>query len=512
MKELPTTIRSVTVFRDGALVKRIGTVELDAGTHRLVVSGIPGTAEADSIRVKGTGGGVLLAVDTRRARTTVPTHERVTALKKKLRDIEDETERIEHKAQFYSARYEDTATVFEDFARRFGKRYAFGRVALANLAAMDDKAIETMLGDLSALRELRARRRELEREAALLREEIERLGAGTAEEGLAVDIQVEVPDTRELTFEVTYIVSGAKWWPTYDVRVEKGHTVVSLTAWVNNTTHEDWEDVSLSVTTATAASVTTVEPTPLLIGEARPPRPKKRAARRVAGIARGPRAPGAPPREEGVQTVISEVMGGVVRFDVPVPVTMRAGKYPHALTLAEMDFESTTRYYWNAYAMDHAIAEEEATNGATTLVPGPVSVFMGDDYVGEGLMPVVPPNKTFKLGTRRAFDLGVERRMLSVDTVRKRISRGRLGIAYQYALTVKSHARAPAQVTVVDRVPHSDSEQISVSLDDCEPSPVKEEMGVLEWQLTVGPDESVEIRYSYTVEWEEGVEVEPPLL
>jgi uncharacterized protein (TIGR02231 family) len=67
-----------------------------------------------------------------------------------------------------------------------------------------------------------------------------------------VEIGIDVLALETVKLSVTYVVHGAWWNPSYDVRVSKNHTRMSLTYFgeVRQQTGEDWPNCRLSLSTA----------------------------------------------------------------------------------------------------------------------------------------------------------------------------------------------------------------------------------------------------------------------
>ncbi|MHA1216257.1 MAG: DUF4139 domain-containing protein, partial [Candidatus Thorarchaeota archaeon] len=80
-----------------------------------------------------------------------------------------------------------------------------------------------------------------------------------------------------------------------------------------------------------------------------------------------------------------------------------------------------------------------------------------------------------------------------------------------YELIVKNFAGTEIDMEIMDRIPHSSSEKIRVTLGDTSVRYDKMELGVITWHLKVPPDQEQRIKYGFEVEWERDVTVVPPL-
>ncbi|MFW9926410.1 MAG: DUF4139 domain-containing protein, partial [Candidatus Thorarchaeota archaeon] len=121
------------------------------------------------------------------------------------------------------------------------------------------------------------------------------------------------------------------------------------------------------------------------------------------------------------------------------------------------------------------------------------------------------PREKFRLGTRVAYDVKVEKKLIEKDTEKAGLTRGKKKRGYKYSLEIKSFAKQDITIKIVDVIPHSNSEKITVELIALSLQAKKEELGVLEWETKIQSGTESKIDYAYEVEWEKEVSIRPPL-
>jgi uncharacterized protein (TIGR02231 family) len=207
----------------------------------------------------------------------------------------------------------------------------------------------------------------------------------------------------------------------------------------------------------------------------------------------------------------TETLSGTVVYELPGTVSIPSATEPHPITLTEESFDSKRLHFWNAYAMQEVVAQDEITNGESILLPGSVKVYAAGDFIGQTYLEMIAPREKLRLGTRTAYDIKAEKKLVLKDTEKAGISRGKRRREYKYRLTLKSFAKERVDVKVVDRIPYSNSDKVIVSLQG--PSVVyeKSELGVIEWKVVIEPAKELNIDYGYAVEWEQQVEIRPSL-
>ncbi|MCK5264331.1 MAG: DUF4139 domain-containing protein, partial [Candidatus Thorarchaeota archaeon] len=198
-------------------------------------------------------------------------------------------------------------------------------------------------------------------------------------------------------------------------------------------------------------------------------------------------------------------------YEVPGQITIEANRDPSPITLTLEEFESKRLHYWNAYAMQEVVAQDEITNGDSVLLPGPVKVYAAGDYIGETNLDTISPREKFRLGTRAAYDVKAERKLLEKDTEKAGFTRGKQKRGYKYSLELKNFSKHEIEIRLIDRIPYSNSEKITIEMD--EPSLLTKtmELGIITWETKMNPDQELTIEYSYEVEWEKDLMIRPPL-
>ncbi len=278
-------IAEVTVFGDRARVVRRGLVDLAAGENVVALPDLPGGTWPETVRV---------AVDgTRIARVEMLEMERPHSGIEEVEAILEEIEVLDARLFELDGEIE----VFEKEADLLGK--LLPRVPGENdMGTLSPLAWPEVLDFLEErLTEVRAgaRDRSTKRgEAAKAREDarerLERLDiGGLTKSGLRVWAVVESPNGgRGVPVELEYGVPGAGWTPVHELHFtpEEGRVLLAASGRVRQATGEDWNDVTLSLSTAVPGrGLEMPEMLTWVLGEARDfvptPRPKQRAHRHV---------------------------------------------------------------------------------------------------------------------------------------------------------------------------------------------------------------------------------------
>ncbi|MEW6430288.1 MAG: mucoidy inhibitor MuiA family protein [Myxococcota bacterium] len=256
MGSLSSTLKAVTLYREGALCTRLAPLPAGAG-RQVRLGGLPLSLEPGSLRAKLTKAPDGLRVLDVRPQFDVELADEVHVPEeqKALEAAQAELERL----QVRRGRVHTEISELENLRPRFLEPrrgeppreapvealLALGDFGDARLAPRleERRALDRQIED--AQRELELRRRRLQEASTARRTERARLSRVAV-----VTLSGPVEGEAELALE--YLVPGARWVPNYALRLERGMTggTLQLRASVAQATGEDWTGVALSLSTA----------------------------------------------------------------------------------------------------------------------------------------------------------------------------------------------------------------------------------------------------------------------
>ncbi|MBX7251997.1 MAG: mucoidy inhibitor MuiA family protein [Candidatus Promineofilum sp.] len=531
--EIPieTTITTVTVYPDRARVTCRGRAEVAPGQHQLIVGELPLVLEPESVRVGGAGTArvQLRGVDVQRRHYAQAPAANVLALEEQIRGLQDELQGLADRQAVKQASIDHL-----DGLRKATTEYAWG-LARGRSTADNQAALMRFFEEEDA--RLRADLRALEIEGRALKErlakaqaELEQLRAARPRQRFEARVEVEVLSAGDFAAEVTYVVGRAGWRPLYDMRLEQppaaGAASVALTALaeITQNTGQDWRGVGLTVSTARPALNQRVpELTPWYVDVPAPPAPapqprmmhaRPMAKSAGAALMAADEAPMAimamaPPVMEA-EVVVAEVeeSGTAVSFTVSGSIDIPGDGTPHKTTLArhelppQLDFLAVPRH------TDAVYRRAKLTNSTgAPLLPGPVNLYVGDEYIGQNRLEYTPGGAEVELVLGVEERITVKRELVRRD-VDKRLLRDVRQVAYGYEIKLENLLPTPARVTVQDQYPVSRHEQIKVRLDRITPEPLEQsDLHILKWQIDLAAAEKKTIRYEYQVEYPRALHV-----
>ncbi|WP_222854076.1 DUF4139 domain-containing protein [Fodinicola acaciae] len=514
-EQLDAPIVAVTVYPGQARVTRRARVELVPGERQVRLGGLPVNLHPDSVRVAGRGSASVLGVDVRMARLARTPDAAITALTDQKRGLQARLDELADADRVE----EDRIDYLRTLSRRGGREYA-GTLATGTAQAQQAIALGQTIAD--ELATALARRRDLAEQRRLAQEDHDRV-----ERELSARRSPRAPDRREVVvdldvtgspveLEVSYLVDGAHWDSTYDLRLAGDRLTLAWFGLVSQNTGEDWPECDLRLSTARpAVAVEVPELEPWFLSKYEPPRPMPRAPMmQAAGYGAAPAAPGgaydavADMDVPDVRTEVAAVEHGATAttYKPSRPIAVAADGTAHRAAVATFELPVRLDYVTVPLRGVEAYLRATATNSSEhAILPGHAALFHEAEYVGSTDLPPWAPGEEVELA------LGVDDRVrVERELVRRSASKAALGGTERrelaYKITIGNYSPGAARITVQDQGPVSRDPAITVRDVTCQPrESERTELGVLTWRLEVPAGGKTEITIGFRVDVAKGV-------
>lgn len=523
----PSRIDAVTVYPQGAEVQRLAELSLEPGEHTLLFAGLPGEMQAETIRVEGNSPGRIEIGSVDSKLVSVPS----TATDAQRKRIEKDIELLGDERAVLDQTIADA-----EFQKRLLEQLATGAIApmpkegevrTADAAQLGG-VLDLVSGKLQVIGktilDARVRQREIDRQVNDLTLQLGGL-APREVTSMLVSVHVTVPAATSGTFKLRYRVGNAGWMPIYDARLvspAKGEAGAKIElvrrAEVQQATTESWDNAALILSTARPAGATAA---PDLVPQgvnafdegrgrnySRDARIENRiqlqAGNEFDDSSSGTGLP-APRSVEQMEADV-EIAGFqalyAIQGRVSIDNTGTAKKVRIATDTigAKLSARTVPKLDPNAY-----LTAAFTVIGETPLLPGPVTLYRDGVYMGQGYLPMLSPGEETKLG------FGVDD-LVKVKRAEVTRIKGEEGLittsnvdTRAYDLTVKNLHDFPLDVTVIDQMPFSTNEDVTVATLSGMTPPTQNNLerrrGVLSWNFELEPKAEKVIKHGYKITW-----------
>jgi uncharacterized protein (TIGR02231 family) len=511
-------IDAVTVYQSSARVTRAARVEVQPGPARVLLAGLPDGLDDDSIRVEGKGSA--------KARVFGVTVERVTgaaaaqaegrAAEERLERLQDEDRALEDRAKAAQGRLEFVRSLRSTYSEERSKNLAVRGVSAKEWTDLAAFVAGETAAAAQEIRKTEVERRELAKRIQQARADLDKVQAKRGQTTKTVAVEVEADRAGALDLAVSYVVHAAGWQPIWDARLvpETSTMELSFLGTVWQRTGEDWQGVTLSVSTAQPARGLLVpELQPVWLQKFEPPRPHPRVQRApaaaAAGMARKMELSAAMPQEaDEAGTYEAEVAQASVQegllsatFTAPRRETVDGSGQARKVPLARFPLKATIVRTAAPRVDASAFLTAKAVNETGfPLLGGMAGVYVGDEFAGRAPLPATPAGGELELAFGADGRVEIERKVLD----RRHESAGLISkdevFVYRVRTSVKNRWSAPVAVKLLDLVPVSRDEKIQVKLLDGTTAASREDperpgVRIYELPLAAREEKVVELRY-----------------
>lgn len=547
--EVPVSsvIRKVTVYSDRALLSRQGAVKLATTPTVYAFRQLPGWVDEGSVRAATSAGNIMdvRVVRGYLARATDPRFVRAEADARVVADrllaLDDEVKVLDAKAK----QVEDIKAFSMDrlnkevaagAARGPGQSPAAsgaGTVGVETYAGVVDFIAKELREIAKARRAVQAEREKLAPEVLANTKRVDELRALTQLEETKVLVTVQGASPAEAQLELTYMLPGATWESTHEVRTsEADPSSVDITshAVVSQASGDDWDNAELTFSTQSsiaAVRIPTLEA--LTLGDTRAT--TQTLETRSASFKRAEAAFKTQNRlwNKRAQTVESDQSfeeSYQANFESLQMTQSKTVQIFQSLqqrgTTAQFKAMSTARVRADGRSVrvpiGHAklkakkaivAAPEQSLNAAQTLemlndsghalLPGNVAMYQAGAFLGVTNLDFVADGEQLALFLSVADQLKISRVLDKKHSAL--IKKQRTQMQLTFVVTVENLSNRDMPLRLADRVPVSEDKDITISGVKISPDVKPDSKGILRWPLTVKPKEKQRFEIQYTIEY-----------
>jgi uncharacterized protein (TIGR02231 family) len=547
-------ITKVTVYRGQALVTRQIHADLALGTAELVAGHLPEHIIPESLFAQTQAHLKILSVRYRQRAVREDTREEVKALDHKLRELQqtlhENTALTEHLASQWTL-YEN----LKDFSLEAKKAdLDHGTLTYEPIKSLAEMIEAKGLIYLDKRLDLEKNQRDLKEELDLIQRQRNAMTAHTSRTEREAVIYVQCTQAGPAFLELNYLVRHAQWQQQYNLRAlpDEARVSVEYHAVVNQNSGENWEGVSISLSTAepTMASSAPVL-APVRVGLARissaPQQARPQASVPMEQIKQNFFSRRQNSKQglaansilnalaednqllflnngtvqvQEMQQAIDDIMrveGISVTYELPGKLTLPSRDDQQLVSITTMTSPAEFTLIASPLLTDYVYLQADVHNNSQTVfLPGPASVFRNDQFVGQSEVPLVTIGETFTAGFGTDSQVHVAHALRSKKT---RVQGGNRIDTFEYHMTLDNYKSTPVKLRLLDRLPYSEDSSIKIELADTQPALSEDDdyvkanktKGILQWDLTLAPHtiegKAQEITYTYTMEYDKNMQI-----
>ena len=502
-QDTPSTIKEVTVFRQGAEVHRQGKVSIAAGRSVLKFSGLSPSLNPQSLQFTATGEFTILSVSHQLNYLTEPKPTReIEALEGRKKQFEQQFKRENALGQVFQ---EEEALLLAN--KQIGGQQT--GVPIDGLKATAEYFRQR-------LREIKLEQLEIAQRKETLQDSINRLAlqlqqlnaAGQARSVSEVLVAVDAPGAVRADFSISYLVSQAGWSPLYDLRVKSVGQPVELgyKAQAYQQSGEDWTNVRLTLSTGKPMS-TAQRPVlntwwlrEYLIAAVAGRSEMQKMDLEIedemdAGTLTSRAIPAQGPQVQAYDQATT------FEFQIKTPYDIPSDGQQYVVSIGEETLPASYEYYAAPKLNPHAFLTANVTGWEQyRLLSGPANLFFEGAYLGKSQLNVNVASDTlsFSLGIDEGIVISREKEKQFTD---KQFIGNKKTQTIGWEIEVRNSKRGPISIVIEDQYPVSTTEEIEVELGAHKGATVDKDNGKLRWELELESGKTEKLGFRYSVKY-----------
>jgi len=250
--EVESSILEVSLFRDGALVTRQGTLNVPSGKSTLVFKNLPSQVDPTALQANfvNTANGLI-----RNAKIFQPQNRDENSIIEEIQTRLDAAKKEkEQKLRTLSNAKADVvfaSSMRTSFAKEFGKINEGQTLTLAQAKELAEFVGQTQKNANKQIDKVEIEIKAVDKTIKEIEKELREATEKTMLLSSVAEVEIEMDAASEVAISLSYMVNSARWEPQYELRAypDQGKLDFGYFASVWQFTGEDWSNITLSLHT-----------------------------------------------------------------------------------------------------------------------------------------------------------------------------------------------------------------------------------------------------------------------
>ncbi|MCA1927172.1 MAG: mucoidy inhibitor MuiA family protein [Calditerrivibrio sp.] len=493
-------IKSVSVYLDGALIKKSMKVPLVKGENSVRISGNSLYTNDNTVSVyfDKINDVKILNVKTEKTFLNKKNSEKVEKLNIKIDSLNKQITALNNEKSILNNsinlfQRDNTFNQFNKFTiLEFEEYIKFSERILASkyekIASIDEK-----------LKKLLEEKKSLEMELSLIK----------SNEKADKTIIIECTSNADIdsSLELSYMVNNVSWKPSYDIKADtsSGKIEVIYYAVVKQSTYEDWNNVTLDISTARHVYGNIPKLTPIIVDFYKPI-VKKSSPLYIEALATKSAKllqPEVELSDEDLKPKVSENFTSF-SFLIPKKVNIPSDNEEYRFQIYSAYNENSISYYSAPKLLERVFLEGKTANKSEfPLLSGEMNLYMDGRFINKAkqISTILPgDNFTMSFGVDESIGISRSLKKRFTETVGV-FSKNNL-LIYEYEIKITNSKKKDVKVNIEDILPKSANESIKVELLNLSQEKYKmDEDNIISWGIELKAGEKKILRYGFKIEY-----------
>jgi TonB-dependent SusC/RagA subfamily outer membrane receptor len=243
---VPSSLKTVTVYRSGAELVHNTSVQLGKGNEELIIEGISNNIDINSIQINCAAAVTIMGVEFSNNFLIIP------EITSRIKLLQDSVEQVQKELNKVNVQIQTTIDLLEVLKSNRDIKGQQTGLSVAELIKLMDYYKNKSTELQNELSQEKDRQKKLNDLISKIKTQIKEEENKNTKTAGQLKLQLSIAAPGKYDFVISYITPNAWWTPYYDIRVDdiKSPLKVIYKAKVVQTTGIDWKKVKLSLSTS----------------------------------------------------------------------------------------------------------------------------------------------------------------------------------------------------------------------------------------------------------------------
>ncbi|MEO5909977.1 MAG: DUF4139 domain-containing protein [Pelobium sp.] len=515
-----STIKSVTVFLTGAQIQReANNVNIPSGVSEVVFSGLSNDINQQSIQVKGAGDFTILSVN--KQANFLKEQSNSEEIKKLTDDVSTQRNVI--------SKLNDELQILkteEDILSKNQSTYS-------DVNGMDINKLKALLDfQKTKIREIKDNQYRINEKLVIeaknlndLNRQLQTFSTNALQNTTDIVVKIKSINALKATFNISYLVNNASWYPTYDIRAKDINDPIQLIykANVSQRSGEDWSKVKLNLSSGNPSensAIPNLDPYVLGFNDV-----LKKLQGRASGMVLQDQNSlneavvvgyGTDKSENNIKIrgassiapqVVSQQNQTSLLFDIKEIYSVPSdGK----LIVVEIgDFKVPATYTYTAIpklSKNVNLTAKITDFNDMNLLSGEANIFFDGTFLGSSVIDIQQTKDTLDIALGNDKNVIVTREK-QTDFKEKQFLGSSQKVTRDFVITIKNRKNKAIDLVLYDQLPISNNQDISIEKLDLSGMELNEKDGKLTWKLKLQRNEEKKLNLKYQVKYPKNTQI-----
>lgn len=496
------SISSVSIYIEGALIKKTIKLQLIKGENRIRIFG-------NSVYLNENTVGIyfnkindikILNVKTEKTFINKKDSERVEKLNLKLDSINKQITDLNNEKSILN----NSINLFQR-SNPFNQVSKFIILDFEEYIKFSEKTLASKYEKISSidekLKKLLDEKKSLERELSLIKSD--------EKADKTIIIECTSNSNIDTVLELSYMVNNVSWKPSYDIKADTSSGKIQITyyAVVRQSTNEDWNNVTLDISTSKNIYGEIPKLTPIIVDFYKPTVRKSSPlyTESLATKSINTLQPEEELRDKDLEPKVNENFTSF-SFLIPVKVNIPSDNEEYKFQLSSTLNENAISYFSAPKLSEKVFLQGKTTNKFEfPILPGEMNLYMDGRFINKvSQVSTILPGDNFTLSFGVDESIGINRVLKKRFTETTGVFSKNNLLTYEYEIKISNSKKKNIKLNVEDLLPKSAHESIKIELSNLSQDRYKlNEDNIISWEIELNAGEKKVLRYGFKIEYPE---------